>query len=65
MEAQASLTAVTAARGRAAHVLLDGEPKIFCDEFALRFSGADSEASFREQLDATFRDAALKGQPRR
>ena len=61
MEAQASLTAVTAARGRAAHAILDGEPKIFCDDFALQFSGADSEASFREQLDATFRDAALKG----
>ena len=57
------MTAVTAARGRAAHLLLDGEPKIFCDDFALRFSGADSEASFRETINAMLGEVAAKAGP--
>jgi methyltransferase (TIGR00027 family) len=60
---QASLTAVGAARGRAAHLLLDGEPKIFRDDLALRFSGADSEASFRKDINAMFAGAAAKAGP--
>lgn len=60
MERQGSLTALTAARWRAAHLLLDEDPKIFRDDLALRFSGASSEASFRENLDATLRQIAAK-----
>lgn len=63
LERQASLTAVTAARWRAAHLLLDDDPKIFRDDLALRFSGADSEASFRENLDATIAEVAAKAGP--
>lgn len=63
MKEQASLTAVTAARGRAAHLLFDGEPKIFHDELALRFSGADSEASFRESINAMLAGVAAKAGP--
>lgn len=60
MKEQTSLTAVTAARWRAAHLLLDGDPKVFRDDLALRFSGADSEAAFRENLDATLAQIAAK-----
>jgi methyltransferase (TIGR00027 family) len=63
MAQQASLTAVTAARGRAAHLLLDGEPKIFRDDFALQFSGADSEASFRQNINAMLAEVAAKAGP--
>ncbi len=63
MEQQASLTAVTAARWRAGHLLLDDDPKIFCDYLALRFSGADSEASFRESLNAAMAEVAAKAGP--
>ena len=63
MVQQASLTAVTAARGRAAHLLLDAEPKIFRDDFALQFSGADSEASFRENINAMLAEVAAKAGP--
>lgn len=60
MKEQGSLTAVTAAKWRAAHLLLDGDLKIFRDDFALRFSGADSEASFRENLEVTLAAVAAK-----
>ncbi len=63
MEGHASVTAVTAARGRAAHLLLDGEPKIFRDDLALRFSGADSEASLRETINAMLGEVAAKAGP--
>ena len=63
MKEQASLTALTAARGRAAHLLLDGEPKIFNDELALRFSGSDSETSFRESINAMLAGVAAKAGP--
>lgn len=43
MEGQPSSTAVGAAKMRAAHLVLDGEPKIFRDDFAARFSGAENE----------------------
>ncbi len=63
MKQHASLSAVGAARGRAAHLLLDGEPKIFHDHLALQFSGADSEASFRENINATLAEVAAKAGP--
>jgi methyltransferase (TIGR00027 family) len=64
MEAKASSTAIAAARMRAAHLLLDGDPKIFRDDFALRFSGSD-EASLREYLNTMLAQVAAKVGPNR
>jgi hypothetical protein len=63
VEAGASLTAIGAARMRAAHLLLDDDPKIFRDDFALRFSGCDSEASFREDTSTPLAEIAAKVGP--
>jgi methyltransferase (TIGR00027 family) len=57
---KASFTAIGAAKMRAAHLLLDEDPKIFRDEFALRFSGSDSEASLREDTNAMVAEVAAK-----
>ena len=57
---KASFTAIGAAKMRAAHLLLDGDPKIFRDDFALRFSGSDSEASLREDTSAMVAEVAAK-----
>jgi methyltransferase (TIGR00027 family) len=51
-----SSTAVAVAMWRAAHLLLDEEPKILRDELALPLSGADSEATFRATLEAVLAD---------
>lgn len=42
---RASLTAVGAALFRAAHLVLDDDPKVFDDQFAPQFSGAGGEVS--------------------
>jgi len=44
-EGRPSFTAIGAAMLRAAHVLLDEEPPILQDEFALRLSGLETEGS--------------------
>src|SRR5258708_38441198 len=64
MESKASSTAIAAARMRAAHLLLDGDPKIFRDDFALRFSGSD-EISLREFLNTMLTQVAAKVGPDR
>jgi methyltransferase (TIGR00027 family) len=51
-EGRPSATAVVAAMMRAAHVLLDGEPKILKDNLALGFSGVENEAALRAALNA-------------
>ena len=63
VEERASSTAMTAARLRAAHLLLDGEPKIFRDDLALQFSGAESEAFIREEMNAVLADVTRKVGP--
>jgi methyltransferase (TIGR00027 family) len=63
MEAGASITAIGAARMRAAHLLLDDDPKIFRDEFALRFGGCESEASLREDTSTGLAEIAAKVGP--
>ena len=63
MEARASLTAIGAARMRAAHLLLDDDPKIFRDDFALRFSGCESEVSLREDTSSGLAEIAAKVGP--
>jgi hypothetical protein len=47
-----SLTAIGVAMMRAAHLLLDGEPKILEDNLALGFSGAANEAALQAEADA-------------
>jgi methyltransferase (TIGR00027 family) len=49
-EGQPSRTAITAALWRAAHLLLDDEPKVFRDDFAMRFAGFASTAALRAAL---------------
>jgi methyltransferase (TIGR00027 family) len=57
---KASFTAIGAAKMRAAHLLLDEDPKIFRDEFALRFSGSDSDASLRADTRAMVAEVAAE-----
>lgn len=49
-ERQPSWTAVISAMMRAAHLLLDDDPKILRDELALPFSGFENEAALRSAL---------------
>ena len=49
-EGRPSLTAVVSAMMRAAHVLLDDEPKILQDDLALGLSGIENEAALRAGL---------------
>jgi methyltransferase (TIGR00027 family) len=49
-EGRPSSTAMGAATARAAHLLLDSEPKILRDELALGFSGMENEAALRAAL---------------
>lgn len=50
-EGRPSFTAVVSAMMRAAHLLFDGEPKIFADSFALALSGAANEAELEASID--------------
>lgn len=49
-----SESAISAAMTRAAHLILDDEPKILNDDFALRFSGIQNEAALRSILNAFY-----------
>lgn len=51
-EGRASFTAIAVAMWRAAHLLVDDEPKILRDNLALPLSGADNETQFRAAYDA-------------
>jgi methyltransferase (TIGR00027 family) len=50
-EGRPSRTAIAAASMRAAHLLLDDEPKILRDDLALGLSGVANEAALRTALD--------------
>ena len=50
-EGKPSRTAIAAASMRAAHVLLDDEPKILRDDLALALSGVGDEAALRTTMD--------------
>jgi methyltransferase (TIGR00027 family) len=50
-EGKPSVTAITAAMASASHLLWDDPPKVFEDTLALRFSGCESEAALRAQID--------------
>ncbi len=51
-EGRPSVTAMTAARQRAAHMLWDDAPKIFQDPLALGLSGVESEGALQATLGA-------------
>src|SRR5262245_61318675 len=50
-EGRPSVTAIGAAMIRAAHLLLDGEPKILRDDLALGLSGIANEAALRAAVE--------------
>ncbi|OGO18620.1 MAG: hypothetical protein A2Z15_02260 [Chloroflexi bacterium RBG_16_50_11] len=58
-----SKTAVFAAMTRAAHLFLDGEPKILRDDFALKFCGMKDELALKSALNAFYRDMGQKSSP--
>jgi hypothetical protein len=62
-EGRPSVTAISSAMLRAAHLLWDDPPKIFEDTFALRLSGCGSEAALRAQLDRLAVEAARSSSP--
>ncbi len=51
-EGQRSLTAIGSAMMRAAHLLIDDDPKILRDELAVGLSGFESETALRAALEA-------------
>lgn len=59
-EDRASVSAIIAASMRAAHLVLDGEPKIFVDSLALGLCGAKNEDELRESLEKRRRFVASK-----
>ncbi len=62
-EGRPSSTAIGAARLRAAHLLLDDEPKILKDDFALGLSGIESEAALRAAIDRMQAEFAQRASP--
>lgn len=62
-EGRPSLTAVMAAMIRAAHLLLDDEPKILRDDLALGFSGVENEAALRAALEGMQAEIAQRTTP--
>jgi methyltransferase (TIGR00027 family) len=62
-EGRPSLTAVVAAMMRAAHLLLDNEPKILRDDLALRLSGVENEAALRVALEGLQAEIAQRTTP--
>jgi methyltransferase (TIGR00027 family) len=62
-EGRSSATAVASAMVRAAHLLLDEDPKIFQDPLALRLSGFESEAALHATLEAISVENARRSTP--
>jgi methyltransferase (TIGR00027 family) len=62
-EGRPSSTAMGAAILRAAHLLLDDEPKILRDDFASHFSGVENEAALRAALDTMRANFARRVSP--
>jgi methyltransferase (TIGR00027 family) len=60
-----SFTAVISAMMRAAHLLIDGEPKIFSDTLARGFSGAETDAALMASLEHFEAAIAAKVGPER
>lgn len=62
-ERRPSSTALMAAMARAAHLILDAEPKILRDDLALGFSGAENEAALLAALEARLTEFARRTHP--
>src|SRR5262245_37532758 len=62
-EGRPSLTAVMVAMIRAAHLLLDDEPKILRDDLALGLSGVGNETALRGALDRLQAEIAQRSTP--
>jgi methyltransferase (TIGR00027 family) len=62
-EGRPSRTAMAAASMRAAHVLLDDEPKILRDDLALALSGVGDEAALRATMDRIQTEVAQQTTP--
>lgn len=60
MNAQVSATALGAAKMRAVHLLLDNEPMVFRDEFALLFSGVGDGDSLLREMNTMFAQVGSK-----
>lgn len=62
-EGRPSTMAIAAAMMRAAHLLLDDEPKILQDDFALRLSGFENEAALRAALNTLLAEISHHSSP--
>jgi methyltransferase (TIGR00027 family) len=62
-EGQPSATAIGAAMLRAAHLVLDDEPKILRDPLALGLSGVENETALQERLGAFQAEIARRSTP--
>jgi methyltransferase (TIGR00027 family) len=62
-EGRPSTTAIITATWRAAHLLVDGEPKILEDSLALRLSGTNDEATFRTHYEALLAEFSRRLSP--
>ena len=62
-ERRPSWTAIGSAMIRAAHLLVDKEPKILRDELALRLSGCEDEATLRARLQGLQAEVATRATP--
>jgi len=62
-EGRPSTTAIVTATWRAAHLLVDGEPKILEDSLALGLSGATDEATFRAHYEALLAEFSRRLDP--
>src|SRR5260221_10180709 len=62
-EGRPSSTALGAAMLRAAHLVVDDEPKILKDDFAAVFSGVENEAALRAELERMQANFARRASP--
>jgi methyltransferase (TIGR00027 family) len=62
-EGRPSATSMIAALSRAAHLFLDGEPKVLHDDLALSLSGVENEAALRAILKTFVTEVAQRTDP--
>jgi methyltransferase (TIGR00027 family) len=60
VKTQLSVTALGAAKMRAAHLVMDDAPKVFQDDFALLFSGGRDGDSLQHEMDAALAEVESK-----
>src|SRR5262249_10527642 len=62
-EGRPSATAIGSAMTRAAHLVLDDDPKVLQDHLALRLSGIENETALQERLRAMETEIAQRSTP--